>query len=54
MLWDIATAPKLLVLEGHIKTIRSFSFSDDGCSLVSASADETPRVWRAALLEDAN
>ena len=52
-LWDIATAQELTVLEGHSKTIRSLSFSDDGRSLVSASADGTLRIWRAAPLEDA-
>ena len=38
-------------LEGHSEWVRSAQFSPDGTNIVSASGDETVRVWSAATGE---
>jgi WD40 repeat protein len=47
ILWDITHDPPVewAVLQGHKKTIYQVAFSPDGTLLVSASVDETIRVW---------
>ncbi|MBL8764741.1 MAG: hypothetical protein JNM07_10780, partial [Phycisphaerae bacterium] len=40
--------PWLLLLEGHAGEVKSAAFSPDGARLVTASGDETARVWDAA------
>jgi WD40 repeat protein len=44
-LWDLATGDALHVLKGHANTVTAVAFSDDGCHLISASADATIRIW---------
>jgi WD40 repeat protein len=43
--WDTATGGKRQFV-GHHDQLRSVSFTDDGRSLVSASEDETIKLWR--------
>ncbi len=45
--WDIATGAALAVLHGHSRAVWDTSFSPDGISLLSASADGSARIWDA-------
>jgi len=44
-LWDVKSGKQARSLKGHHGTVRSLSFSPDGCLLASASIDKTARVW---------
>src|SRR5205823_1831593 len=44
-LWDVATGTQLSVLAGHAATVTTLAFEPDGARLVSASGDETVKVW---------
>ena len=37
-----------LILSGHESDVTSAAFSPDGSRIVTASADETARIWDAA------
>jgi WD40 repeat protein len=50
IIYDLRTATKWRILEGHFGDITAIAFSDDGSMLASYSGDENPpslRVWRA-------
>ena len=47
-MWDAATGQSLATLAGHEDSVWSAQFSPDGSRIVTASADKTARVWRAA------
>src|SRR5262249_30735538 len=44
-LWDVATGKLIRALEGHQRFITSLSFSPDGKTLATSSADQTTRLW---------
>jgi WD40 repeat protein len=44
--WDAASGRSLGVLQGHLFPVYSAAFSPDGSRIVTASVDETARVWR--------
>ena len=46
ILWDGDTQKPLAVLKGHTDRIAELSFSADGATLASGSADNTIRFWR--------
>lgn len=47
-LWDVDSYALLSTLTGHTDYVRSLSFSPDGTQLVSASYDQTLRLWDTA------
>ena len=44
-LWHAATGEQRQVLRGHQDRISCLSFSPDGKSLISGSADKTVKLW---------
>ena len=54
--WDIKTITEKARFTGHTDTVNSVSFSPDGTTLASGSADGTVRLWRimptAAIVGD--
>jgi WD40 repeat protein len=48
--WDPRTGQEVALLRGHKEreTIRSVSFSHDGTRIMTASSDETVRIWDAS------
>jgi WD40 repeat protein len=48
-IWDAATAKEIAVLRGHDDSVLSAAFSPDGSRIVTASSDETARIWDAHL-----
>jgi WD40 repeat protein len=47
VVWDVATAKKIVKLEGHEKAIDQVGFSQDGARILTVGRDRTVRVWDA-------
>ena len=47
ILWDVANAEKIAVLEGHSKAITALTYSPDGTLLATGSKDKTIIIWDA-------
>jgi WD40 repeat protein len=47
--WKVETGAPLAVLRGHSDVVTSAAFTGTGRSVVTASADETARVWDALV-----
>lgn len=45
-IWDAITGRLLRTLKGHTHKVQSVSFSPDGTKIVSASLDQTARIWK--------
>ena len=43
--WDVATGECVATLQGHSKGVRGVAISPDGWRVVSASEDETLKVY---------
>lgn len=52
--WDVATGASKGQFLGHSDHLTSLAFSDDRLSLISASADNTIKVWRRDAVEAAS
>jgi dipeptidyl aminopeptidase/acylaminoacyl peptidase len=48
---DAATATEIAVLRGHENRVFSAAFSPDGARIVTASWDNTARIWDATVKE---
>jgi WD40 repeat protein len=46
-LWDVRSGTHLKTYHGHSDTITSVTFSSDGAHIVTASEDQTVKVWDA-------
>jgi WD domain, G-beta repeat len=44
-LWDAETGTKIAALKGHTDRVWSIAFSADGTRVVTASSDQTARIW---------
>ncbi len=44
-IWQTADGANILTLEGHKSSVNSLAVSPDGFALLSASADQTARLW---------
>jgi hypothetical protein len=44
-MWEVQSGKLLATLQGHEGTVMSAQFSPDGQRMVTASQDETARVW---------
>ena len=51
-IWDASTLQSILRLVGHTNFVRSVAFFPDGKKIMSASWDNTIRVWDVDLLEE--
>ncbi len=51
-IWDAAAGVQLAVLSGHGDGVWSAAWSPDGRRIVTASADQTVRIWDANVLAD--
>jgi WD40 repeat protein len=47
-LWDVASGQELKTLKGHPEGVFSVTFSPDGKTLASGSADNTIKLWNLA------
>ena len=48
-MWDAAVGRQIAALRGHEKVVTSAAFSPDGSRVVTASWDETARIWDARI-----
>ena len=46
LVWDLETGTRVLTLNGHTGDIFDASFSSTGEFLITASSDQTARIWR--------
>jgi WD40 repeat protein len=46
--WEASTGKVVAVLEGHTAEVNSAVFSRDGKWVVTASSDDTARVWKGS------
>ncbi len=44
-LWEAESGKQLTIIQGHIEMVRCVGFSPNGQLLISASLDETSRIW---------
>ena len=51
-LWDVKSGEEVGVLRGHTAAIGSVEFSPDGNRLISASQDQTIKIWDATPLPE--
>jgi len=49
--WETRHGREMLTLKGHTGPVVSVAFPPDGRSIVTASYDQTVRVWQAATPE---
>jgi WD40 repeat protein len=47
-IWDVTTVTELRQLHGHTGWVWGLTYSRDGLRLITASADESVRIWDAA------
>jgi WD40 repeat protein len=52
ILWDIAKGESIVTMEGHQQPVTGLAFTADQKRIVSASADETMRLWEVLLKEE--
>jgi WD40 repeat protein len=52
ILWDIAKSESIVTMEGHQQPVIGLAFTADQKHIVSASADETMRIWEVKLKEE--
>ena len=48
-IWDTVSAKEIAVLRGHDNYVSSAAFSPDGSRIVTASFDNTARIWDVRL-----
>jgi WD40 repeat protein len=46
-MWDVPSGRLAQTLQGHTELVYSLDYSPDGSRLVSASTDQTVRLWAA-------
>ena len=51
-LWDAAEGDQMITMDGHANTIYALSFSPNGRTLASVSADRTLRLWNVATRQE--
>lgn len=44
-LWDTKSAKRITKFVGHTDNVRDILISDDGCTVMTASSDQTVKVW---------
>jgi WD40 repeat protein len=52
ILWDIGKGESIVTMEGHQQPVTGLAFTADQKHIVSASADETMRIWEVKLKEE--
>lgn len=52
ILWDIAKGQSIVTMEGHTQPVTGLAFTADQKRIVSASGDETLRIWDVQLKEE--
>ena len=53
-LWDAASGRAIVALTGHEGSVRSAAFSSDATRIVTASDDETARIWDVTTILKGN
>ncbi|XP_072505235.1 cell division cycle protein 20 homolog isoform X1 [Notamacropus eugenii] len=53
VIWKYPSMAKVAELKGHTARVLSLTMSPDGCTVASAAADETLRLWRCFELDPA-
>jgi WD40 repeat protein len=47
-IWDVATRPAVMLLDGHTQLLAGADYSPDGSRVATASMDNTARIWDVA------